>query len=89
MTGMLNILKEKVSLVLATKAVHPRATETEKILELANRLGVRAETATPVEAALNRALQLAVGGNNAIVSAGSMFVTAEVKTAWQKLNNRS
>ena len=89
MTGMLNILKEKVSLVLATKAVHPRATETEKILELANRLGVRAETATPVEAALNRALQLAVGENNAIVSAGSMFVTAEVKTAWQKLNNRS
>jgi dihydrofolate synthase/folylpolyglutamate synthase len=87
--GMLNVLKGKVSLVLATQAVHPRATEPEKIIELANRLGVRAETAMPVGAALNRALELAVGSDTIIVSAGSMFVTAEVKTAWQKLNNRS
>ena len=86
---MLNVLKGKVSLVLATQAVHPRATEPEKIIELANRLGVRAETAMPVGAALNRALELAVGRDTIIVSAGSMFVTAEVKTAWQKLNNRS
>jgi dihydrofolate synthase/folylpolyglutamate synthase len=89
MAGMLNVLKGKVSLVLATQAVHPRATEPEKIIELANRLGVRAETAMPVGAALNRALELAVGSDTIIVSAGSMFVTAEVKTAWQKLNNRS
>jgi dihydrofolate synthase/folylpolyglutamate synthase len=89
MAGMLNVLKGKVSLVLATQAVHPRATEPEKIIELANRLGVRAETAMPVGAALNRALELAVGRDTIIVSAGSMFVTAEVKTAWQKLNNRS
>ena len=89
MAGMLNILKDKVSLVLATQAAHPRATEPGKIIELARRLGVRAETATPVGAALNRALELAVGRDTIIVSAGSMFVTAEVKTAWQKLNNRS
>ena len=45
----------------------------------------------PIKAvgSLNRALELAVGRDTIIVSAGSMFVTAEVKTAWQKLNNRS
>jgi hypothetical protein len=39
-----------------------------------------------VEAALVRALALARGGGEIVLSAGSMFVTAEVKTAWEKLN---
>lgn len=84
-TGMLSILQNKISIVLATRAEHPRATEPEKILELARRLGVRAESIVPVEAALHQALELAVDRNEIIVSAGSMFVTAEVKTAWQKM----
>jgi dihydrofolate synthase/folylpolyglutamate synthase len=88
MAGMLKPLKKQLSLVLATKAVHPRATEPEKIIELATGLGMRAETASPVETALARALELAAGENKVILSAGSMFVTAEVKTAWQKLNKR-
>jgi dihydrofolate synthase/folylpolyglutamate synthase len=49
---------------------------------------VLATTASPVETALARALELAAGENKVILSAGSMFVTAEVKTAWQKLNKR-
>jgi dihydrofolate synthase/folylpolyglutamate synthase len=84
MGGMLVALKGRLKLVLATKAIHPRAIEPEKIVETANRLGIRAETAAPVEAALTRALNLAAGGEEIVLSAGSMFVTAEVKTAWEK-----
>jgi len=85
MDSMLAALKGRTSLVLATKAVHPRATEPEKIVETAARLGVRAEAAAPVELALARALELAHSGGEIILSAGSMFVTAEVKTAWEKM----
>ena len=86
MAGMLEALKGRLKLVLATKAVHPRAIEPEKIVETANRLGIRVETAVPVEAALVRALNLASSGGEIVLSAGSMFVTAEVKTAWEKMN---
>jgi dihydrofolate synthase/folylpolyglutamate synthase len=84
-SGMLAALKGRLKLVLATKASHPRAIEPEKIVETANRLGIRAEAAAPVEVALDRALDAAKGGGDIVLSAGSMFVTAEVKTAWEKL----
>jgi dihydrofolate synthase/folylpolyglutamate synthase len=88
MEGMLATLKTKLCLILATKAIHPRATDPEKIIELANRIGVRTELAVPVEAALVRALEVSAEGNKIVVSAGSMFVTAEVKTAWEKIHKR-
>ncbi len=86
MGGMLKILKNQISLVLATKAIHPRATEPESINKLVVSMGIPVEEVTTVEAALDRAMQLAAGTDQIIVSAGSMFVTAEVKTAWQKMN---
>ena len=82
--GMLSALRGRLKLILATKATHPRAIEPEKIVETANRLGVRAEAVVPVEAALSRARVLAKAGGEIVLSAGSMFVTAEVKTAWEK-----
>jgi dihydrofolate synthase/folylpolyglutamate synthase len=85
LAGMLAALKGRLKLVLATVAVHPRAIAPEKIVEAANRLGVKAEIAVPVKFALTRALELAAGGREIVLSAGSMFVTAEVKTAWEKL----
>jgi len=84
--GMLAALEGRLELVLATKAVHPRAIEPEKIVETANRLGIRAEAATRVDAALARALNLAASGGEIVLSAGSMFVTAEVKTALEKIS---
>jgi dihydrofolate synthase/folylpolyglutamate synthase len=84
--GMVAALKGRLKLVVATKAVHPRAIEPEKIIETANRLGIRAEAAVPVSAALTRALELTAEGGEIVLSAGSMFVTAEVKTAWEKIN---
>jgi dihydrofolate synthase/folylpolyglutamate synthase len=83
-TGMFNALKPRLSRVIGTKALHPRALEPEMIIETASRLGVPAEAAAPVEVALARALELAAKDDNIVLSAGSMFVTAEVKTAWQK-----
>ena len=83
-TGMFNALKSRLRRVIGTKAVHPRALEPEQILETASRLGIPAETALSVEAALDRALELATSNRDLVLSAGSMFVTAEVKTAWEK-----
>jgi dihydrofolate synthase / folylpolyglutamate synthase len=84
--GMLKALKPHLSCVIGTKAVHPRALEPEGIVETAARLGIPAEAAAPVSEALARALELAEKNDNIVLSAGSMFVTAEVKTAWKKKN---
>ncbi len=87
MTAMLSALKGRLNLVLATKAVHPRAIEPEKIVETATDLGIRSEAVAPVEFALQKALELSGVSGEIVLSAGSMFVTAEVKTAWEKLAN--
>jgi dihydrofolate synthase/folylpolyglutamate synthase len=81
--GMINSLKPCLSRVIGTKAAHPRALEPEKIVETANGLEVPAEAAVPVNAALRRALELAAKDGSIVLSAGSMFVTAEVKTEWE------
>jgi dihydrofolate synthase/folylpolyglutamate synthase len=83
---MLTEIKPKLSLLIATKADHPRALEPEKVIEVADRIQVRAEGVAPVSAALARALELAANSDDIILSAGSMFVTAEVQTAWEKIN---
>ena len=85
---MLSALKGQLKRVIATRADHPRASAPEKILEAAGRLEVPCEAAAPVSAALDRALEAALGGKEIILSAGSMFVTAEVKTAWENRNQR-
>jgi dihydrofolate synthase / folylpolyglutamate synthase len=82
--GMLKVLHGRLKLVIATKAVHPRALEPETIIETAQLLGIPAEDVVPVDAALARAMVLAANGEEIVLSAGSMFVTAEVKTAWEK-----
>lgn len=84
--GMLAALGRRLALVIATRADHPRALAAEKILEQARQMGMRCEAVIPVEAALARALE-ETGAKGLILSAGSMFVTAEVKTAWEKLTD--
>jgi dihydrofolate synthase / folylpolyglutamate synthase len=84
MAGMLKALGPRLHLVLATQANHPRATQPDTIVETARKIGIPAQAATSVEAALARALELAAADGSLVLSAGSMFVTAEVKTAWEK-----
>lgn len=81
--AMLEEIAPRLRLVIATQSTHPRALEPETIVETASRLGVRGEAVTPVSAALARALELSAQNGDIILAAGSMFATAEVKTAWE------
>lgn len=88
--AMLNAMKGIISRLLVTRADHPRALEPEKIIETAKQVPVACESAAPVETALTRALELAAETGDVIVSAGSMFVTAEVVNGWrQRMASRS
>jgi len=53
---------------------------------LADQAGVDSEAVLPVKSALARALELASKDGSIVLSAGSMFVTAEVMSAWKTSN---
>jgi dihydrofolate synthase/folylpolyglutamate synthase len=82
--AMLVAIKTLVDTLVVTRANHPRALEPEKIIEIASEVGLKCEAAVPVEKAFQRALVIAQNNGSITISAGSMFVTAEVKSAWQK-----
>ena len=83
--GMFAEMRSKIRKLIVTRADHPRALLPEQIIELANQAGVESETVSPVESALMRALELSKNDGSIVLSAGSMFVTAEVMQAWNKL----
>jgi dihydrofolate synthase/folylpolyglutamate synthase len=83
--GMFAVMKPKIKRLIITRADHPRALEPQKIIELANQAGLESEAASPVEAAFGRALELSEKDGSIVLSAGSMFVTAEVMMAWNKI----
>ncbi len=85
LAGMLREMKPKIRKLIVTRADHPRALEVEKIQKLADTLEVPNEAATPVASALARALELSALDGSIVLSAGSMFVTAEVMAAWKKM----
>jgi folylpolyglutamate synthase/dihydropteroate synthase len=60
-------------------------SKPEKIIELAKQAGVESEAVSPVESAFARALELSEKDGSIVLSAGSMFVTAEVMSAWNKI----
>ena len=84
--GMFAEMKPKIKRIILTRADHPRALEVERIQQLAEQAGVESEAATPVKSALMRALELSSKDGSIVLSAGSMFVTAEVMSAWKKSN---
>lgn len=84
--GMFAALKPKIAKIILTRADHPRALEVEKIASLAEQAGVESEAAVPVKAALARALELSSKDGSIVLSAGSMFVTAEVMKEWKSIN---
>jgi len=59
--------------------------EVEKIVELAKQAGLESEAVSPVESAFARALELSQKDGSIVLSAGSIFVTAEVMVAWNKI----
>ena len=84
--GMFAEMKPKIKRLIVTRANHPRALEPEKIIELADEAGLDAEreAVSPVESALERALENSEKDGSIVLSAGSMFVTAEVMKAWNE-----
>ena len=84
--GMFAEMRRKIKKLIVTRADHPRALQPEQIIELANQAGIESESVTPVESALARALELSAKDGSIVLSAGSMFVTAEVMRAWKKHN---
>jgi dihydrofolate synthase/folylpolyglutamate synthase len=87
--GMFAELKSKIKKIIITRADHPRALEVEQIQQLANQAGAESESVTPVKFALARALELSSKDGSIVLSAGSMFVTAEVMSAWKNINESS
>ena len=83
--GMFAEMKPKIKKLIVTRADHPRALEPQKIVELANQAGLESEAVSPVESAFQRALELSEKDGSIVLSAGSMFVTAEVMQAWNKI----
>jgi dihydrofolate synthase/folylpolyglutamate synthase len=84
--AMFGELKSKIQKIIITRADHPRALKVERIQQLADQAGAESESVTPVKAALARALELSSKDGSIVLSAGSMFVTAEVMSAWKTSN---
>ncbi len=82
--GMFAEMKPKISKLIVTRADHPRALQPEEIIPLADQAGLESEAVSPVESAFRRALELSQKDGSIVLSAGSMFVTAEVMQAWNK-----
>ena len=84
--GMFAEMKPKIQKIIITRADHPRALSVEQIAGLAGQAGVECEAVVPVKEALRRALELSSKDGSIVLSAGSMFVTAEVMREWKSLN---
>lgn len=82
LTAMLTAIQPLIDTLVVTRANHPRALEPEKIVATARQVGLRCESVAPVETALARALEIAKKNGSIVLSAGSMFVTAEVKNGF-------
>jgi dihydrofolate synthase/folylpolyglutamate synthase len=89
LAGMFEVMKPKIKKLIATRADHPRAKEPELICQTAEQVGIKTEAVEPVKAALQRALELSENDGSIVLSAGSMFVTGEVMTAWDKMRRES
>jgi dihydrofolate synthase/folylpolyglutamate synthase len=79
--------KTCLNLIITTRADHPRALDPETLSELARKIGIDSKVVSPVDAALEQALKISNEKGYVVLSAGSMFVTAEVRTAWQKTHS--
>lgn len=81
--GMLEELKPRLEIVVATHADHPRAPSAEWIAEQVRRVGIPVEAVERVQAALERAIVLA-DKQKIVLAAGSVAFAGEISAAWRK-----
>jgi dihydrofolate synthase / folylpolyglutamate synthase len=79
--GMLSQLLPLCEHVIFSKSEHPKASEPEVLVELAQSLGYKTQALTPVEEALKAALSL-INENTALLGTGSLFFAAAIKDIW-------
>jgi dihydrofolate synthase/folylpolyglutamate synthase len=82
--GMFEEIRGKVKQLFITRADHPRALPTAQIVEFAERAGLPYAVISAVDAAFDAALEASTKDGSIVVSAGSIFVTAEAMASWQQ-----
>jgi len=82
--GMFEEIRSKVKRVFITRADHPRALPPARVVEFAEHSGLPYAVLSPVDAAFAAALEASAKDGSIVVSAGSMFVTAEAMAYWQE-----
>jgi dihydrofolate synthase/folylpolyglutamate synthase len=87
--GMFAEIKPLIRQMLISKSFHPRALDPEKIKELADQAAIPNEIVPSVDEAFSRALALSEKDGSIVLSAGSMFVTAEVMATWKERETRT
>jgi len=81
--GMFSELQPRVSRLITTHSIHPRAMDADELARLANKFDWQVLSATPIEEALRMALKMA-GQESAVLVAGSLFVAAAAREIWFK-----
>jgi len=84
--GMFAELLPRVWQVIATRSIHPRAMEPERIVEMAHQFGRPAKIVVDPPQALEEAMEMA-GGDMMVLVAGSVFVAAGAREAWYARKN--
>jgi dihydrofolate synthase/folylpolyglutamate synthase len=81
--GMLKNLKSRIKLVIATQSDHPRAMDTDDLIELMRGMECPVRKVPVVADALDEAMRLA-GENEIVLVTGSIFVVASARIAWME-----
>jgi dihydrofolate synthase/folylpolyglutamate synthase len=81
--GMMTELLPRVSRLITTQAVHPRAADPQELANLGRSRGAVTQVIVPVAEALRQALATRKPGE-VILAAGSLFVAGEVLAAWDE-----
>jgi dihydrofolate synthase/folylpolyglutamate synthase len=79
--GMFAELLPRVRQVIATRSIHPRAIEPEKLVELAHRFGRPARAIDTIEEAIDEGLRVA-GDEALLLVTGSIFIAAAARDTW-------
>ncbi len=86
--GMISELLPRLRQVVTTQAVHPRAMDPHKLVEIVHQHGRPARAVPQVADAFMEAVRLA-GQDALILASGSIFLAAEVRMIWSRLQQEN
>jgi dihydrofolate synthase/folylpolyglutamate synthase len=80
--GIFAELLPRISRVVTTQSVHPRAALASELADLAQGMGCPARAVMPLEDALTAALEASREDGSAVLAAGSLFIAGAVRSVW-------